>query len=151
MRPKMRYRIENLPGFLSVFVSVILTGRSDGRPAEARARLFIHVLTLVLAATSVFLCGATPCVAQSSAGPWSAGPSSVEQPENAEISSRRAAERTVFSDQEITDGFFKTALGAQSRFGQNDQRIRKFDEPVLVLLSSTAPHKIGRAARRCRR
>ncbi len=58
------------------------------------------------------------------------------QPENAEISSRRAAERTAFSDDEIKDGFLKIALGAELQFDHNDKRIRKFDGPVRVFVTN---------------
>jgi hypothetical protein len=62
------------------------------------------------------------------------------QPENAnaEISSRRAAERTAFSDDEIKDGFLKIALGAELQFDGSDKRIRKFDGPVRVFVVNRA-------------
>jgi Protein of unknown function (DUF2927) len=54
--------------------------------------------------------------------------------ENNDISMRRAAERTTFSDDEIKDGFFKTAFRAELQIGRQDERIRKFDEPVRVFV-----------------
>ena len=56
--------------------------------------------------------------------------------ENPEISSRRAAERRDFSNDEIKDGFFKIALNAELQFGAPAQRVRKFDEPVRIFVAS---------------
>jgi hypothetical protein len=56
------------------------------------------------------------------------------QAENADISIRRAAERTSFSNDEIKDGFFKTAFHAELQFDRPAERIRKFDEPVRVFI-----------------
>jgi DUF2927 family protein len=52
--------------------------------------------------------------------------------ENPEIASRRAVERKFFTDAEITDGFFKTAFGAEFRVSGRSDRIRKYDDPVRV-------------------
>jgi hypothetical protein len=54
--------------------------------------------------------------------------------EDADISSRRSAERTSFSNDEITDGFFKIAFGAELQLGKRVERIRKFDGPVRVFV-----------------
>jgi hypothetical protein len=62
--------------------------------------------------------------------------STPAQAENADISIRRATERTTFSDDEIRDGFFKTAFGGELQFGRQDARIRKFDEPVRVFVAN---------------
>jgi hypothetical protein len=56
--------------------------------------------------------------------------------ENNDISVRRAAERTNFSDDEIKDGFFKTAFRAELQISRQDERIRKFDEPVRVFVAN---------------
>jgi Protein of unknown function (DUF2927) len=56
--------------------------------------------------------------------------------ENNDISIRRTAERTTFSDDEIKDGFLKTAFRAELQIGRQDERIRKFDEPVRVFVAS---------------
>jgi Protein of unknown function (DUF2927) len=56
--------------------------------------------------------------------------------ENSDISVRRATERTTFSDDEIKDGFFKTAFRAELQFGRQNERIRKFDEPVRVFVAN---------------
>jgi hypothetical protein len=54
--------------------------------------------------------------------------------ENPEISIRRAAERTSFTNDEINYGFFKIAFGAELQFGRQVERIRKFDEPVRIFV-----------------
>jgi len=58
------------------------------------------------------------------------------QAENSAISTRRAAERTSFSNEEIKDGLFKTAFRAELQLGHHDERIRKFDEAVRVLVDN---------------
>jgi hypothetical protein len=58
------------------------------------------------------------------------------QAENSAISVRRAAERTSFSNEEIKDGFFKTAFRAELQFGRREERIRKFDRPVRVFVDN---------------
>jgi hypothetical protein len=60
------------------------------------------------------------------------------QAEHRSISSRRAAERKVFTDAEIADGFFKTAYGAEFRVAGRSDRIRKYDGPVRVFVESRA-------------
>jgi hypothetical protein len=50
----------------------------------------------------------------------------------------RNAQRTTFSDAEIAEGFFKIAFGAELGIIGNDDRIRKFDEPVRVFLDDRA-------------
>jgi hypothetical protein len=63
----------------------------------------------------------------------SIGPAGAE---NAEIARRRAAQRTTFSDAEITDGFFKTAFGAEFNLAGRVNRIRKFVGPIRVYAES---------------
>src|SRR3981189_2022468 len=58
--------------------------------------------------------------------------------EHHEITSRRAAERKAFSDSEITEGFFKTAFGAELHLAGQVNRIRKFDGPVRVRVENRA-------------
>ncbi len=58
--------------------------------------------------------------------------------ENPDIASRRAAERKDFTDAEITDGFFKIALGAEFHVEGRTDRIRKYDGPVRVFVQSHA-------------
>jgi Protein of unknown function (DUF2927) len=54
--------------------------------------------------------------------------------EDANISVRRASERTSFSNDEIANGFYKIAFGAELQLGRRVERIRKFDEPVRVFV-----------------
>jgi hypothetical protein len=61
--------------------------------------------------------------------------------EDANISNRRNAERTSFTNDEIKDGFFKIAFGAELQLGRRLARIRKFDEPVRVFVFDQADPK----------
>jgi hypothetical protein len=64
-----------------------------------------------------------------------------------DIGSRRAHERTAFTDAEITEGFLKTAFGAELRLAGAANRIRKFDGPVRVLVeNSTSPDRGAQVA-----
>ena len=76
---------------------------------------------IVFTAAAISLGGTLSCAAQA---------------DNADISIRRASERTSFSDDEIKDGFFKTAFHAELQFDRRSERIRKFDEPVRVFVVS---------------
>jgi hypothetical protein len=58
--------------------------------------------------------------------------------ENPDITSRRAAERLDFSNEEIKDGFFKIAFQAELQIGAAADRVRKFDEPVRIFVDSKA-------------
>jgi hypothetical protein len=60
----------------------------------------------------------------------------LAQPEAPEIAARRAAERRDFSDQEILDGFFKIAFGAELQLQGRVDRIRKYDGPVRVYIDN---------------
>ncbi len=57
--------------------------------------------------------------------------------ENPDITSRRAAERTDFTNQEISEGFFKIAFGAELQIGEPADRVRKFDEPIRIFVESS--------------
>jgi hypothetical protein len=57
--------------------------------------------------------------------------------ENPDISSRRASERTDFTNEEIRDGFFKIAFGAELQLDTPAERVRKFDEPVRIFVIRT--------------
>jgi DUF2927 family protein len=62
--------------------------------------------------------------------------------DNADVSVRRAAQRTDFAYDEIKDGFFKTAFHAELQFDRRVDRIRKFDEPVRVfVVNSGSPDR----------
>jgi hypothetical protein len=58
--------------------------------------------------------------------------------ENVEVSARRSAERTGFTNDEIVDGFFKIAFGAELRVTRGTDRIRKFEAPVRVFVDNRA-------------
>jgi hypothetical protein len=58
--------------------------------------------------------------------------------EHHEISSRRATERKVFTDAEISEGFFRTAFGAELHIAGTVNRIRKFEVPVRVQVDNRA-------------
>src|SRR5260364_158387 len=48
------------------------------------------------------------------------------------IAARQRAEKKGFTDAEITDGFFKTAFGAEYHLAGRVDRIRKYSTPVRV-------------------
>ena len=56
--------------------------------------------------------------------------------ENPDISARRAAERTDFTNEEIREGFFKIAFSAELQLDKPAERVRKFDEPVRIFVES---------------
>jgi hypothetical protein len=67
--------------------------------------------------------------------------------ENPEISSRRAIERTDFTNDEIREGFFKIAFGAELQLDKAAGRVRKFDEPVRIFVETTSgPDRRGEVA-----
>jgi hypothetical protein len=61
------------------------------------------------------------------------GPAVAEDPD---ITSRRASERTDFTNAEIKDGFFKIAFHAEWQVGAPAERVRKYDEPVRIFVVS---------------
>lgn len=62
--------------------------------------------------------------------------------ENPDISSRRAAERTDFTNDEIREGFFKIAFGAELQLDKPAGRVRKFDEPIRIFVEAgSAPNR----------
>jgi hypothetical protein len=56
--------------------------------------------------------------------------------EDSEIATRRSAERIGFSNEEIADGFFKVAFGAELRVAGDNDRIRKFEAPIRVFVDN---------------
>jgi hypothetical protein len=58
--------------------------------------------------------------------------------EDSEITARRSSERTGFSNEEIADGFFKVAFGAELRVAGGDDHIRKFEAPVRIFVDNRA-------------
>jgi hypothetical protein len=92
---------------------------SSARAAEGRARF---IGKLALAVFAWFAVAGIGCI-----------PANAENPD---ISSRRASERTDFTNEEIRDGFFKIAFGAELQLDAPAERVRKFDEPVRIFVIS---------------
>ena len=67
--------------------------------------------------------------------------------EIAAIASRQRAEKKSFTDGEITDGFFKTAFGAEYHLAGRVDRIRKYDVPVRVFADGARPDRKAQLAR----
>jgi DUF2927 family protein len=58
--------------------------------------------------------------------------------EDAQVTKRRAAQRTAFTDAQIAQGFFKTVFGAELRLRGRTDVVRKYDGPVRVFIESRA-------------
>ena len=58
--------------------------------------------------------------------------------EDPRIAKNRASERKIFTDSEITAGFFRVAFGAEYSLAGRSERIRKYDGPVRVYVDSRA-------------
>jgi len=52
-----------------------------------------------------------------------------------------APKKKTFTDSEITDGFFKTAFGAEYHLAGRVDRIRKYDAPVRVFADGNRPDR----------
>jgi hypothetical protein len=92
-----------------------------------RARLIHKPIVMTFASIAIALAGI------------SNGPANAENPD---ISSRRASERTDFTNDEIRDGFFKIAFSAELQRGVPVERVRKFDEPIRIfVVSKGAPDR----------
>ena len=63
------------------------------------------------------------------------------------IASRQHAEKKAFTDSEITEGFFKTAFGAEYQLAGRVDRIRKYDMPVRVFADGNRPDRKAQLAR----
>ncbi|MBI5264672.1 MAG: DUF2927 domain-containing protein [Bradyrhizobium sp.] len=57
------------------------------------------------------------------------------------VASRQRTEKKNFTDREITEGFFKTAFGAEYHLAGRVDRIRKFEAPVRVFAEGRADRK----------
>jgi hypothetical protein len=91
-------------------------GSVDAMNALGRPSRTLKILTVVWAAIACDAVVPPPAVA-------------AEIPA---IASRQRAEKKTFTDSEITDGFFKTAFGAEFHLAGRVDRIRKYDVPVRV-------------------
>jgi hypothetical protein len=67
--------------------------------------------------------------------------------ENPAIASRQRAEKKSFTDSEITEGFFKTAFGAEYHLAGRVDRIRKYDMPVRVFAEGNRPERKAQLAK----
>src|SRR5260370_29506548 len=63
------------------------------------------------------------------------------------IASRQRAEKKTFTDGEITDGFLKTAVGAEYHLAGRVDRIRKYDVPVRVFADGNRPDRKAQLAK----
>jgi hypothetical protein len=63
------------------------------------------------------------------------------------IASRQRAEKKTFTDSEITEGFFKTAFGAEYHLAGRVDRIRKYDVPVRVFADGNRPDRKAQLAK----
>jgi Protein of unknown function (DUF2927) len=63
------------------------------------------------------------------------------------ISQRQRAEKKVFTDSEIIEGFFKTAFGAEYHLAGRVDRIRKYDAPVRVFADGTRADRKAQLAK----
>jgi Protein of unknown function (DUF2927) len=63
------------------------------------------------------------------------------------IVARQRAERTVFTDAEIVEGFLKTAFGAEYHLAGRVDRIRKYDGPVRVFADGGRPDRKAQLAK----
>jgi hypothetical protein len=67
--------------------------------------------------------------------------------ENPAIASRQRAEKKSFTDSEITEGFLKTAFGAEYHLAGRVDRIRKYDMPVRVFADGNRPERKAQLAK----
>ena len=106
---------------MKIDISRVLSSRPRDAVTKARRTLMISALT---AAVLV-------------------GPGNVSaHAEDPEITSRRATARTDFTNDEIREGFFKIAFGAELQLDKTPSRVRKFNEPVRIFVeSATMPDR----------
>jgi hypothetical protein len=94
-------------------------------PVSAPRRFNVRTLAAVLAATLLAAFMPQPLLAGDPPG----------------VVSRQAKEKKAFTDSEITDGFLKTAFGAEYHLAGRVDRIRKYDGPVRVFADGRADRK----------
>jgi hypothetical protein len=63
------------------------------------------------------------------------------------VTSRQRTEKKIFTDSEITEGFFKTAFGAEYHLAGRVDRIRKYDMPVRVFADGTRADRKAQLAK----
>src|ERR1700758_4924014 len=96
------------------------------RARLARPRRLRQRPGIMRAVRGLSLCGVIAVLAITTVAPL---PASAEIPD---IVARKRAEKKVFTDAEITEGFLKTAFGAEFHLGGRVDRIRKYNGPVRV-------------------
>ncbi|MGY3621519.1 hypothetical protein ACVJGD_007715 [Bradyrhizobium sp. USDA 10063] len=67
--------------------------------------------------------------------------------ERPSIASRQRNEKRVFTDSEITEGFMKTAFGAEYHLAGRVDRIRKYDGPIRVFADGTRADRKAQLAK----
>jgi hypothetical protein len=95
-------------------------------------RRILAILALALAPTAI-----TPGLVAPPA--WSG--------ENPSIASRQRNEKRTFTDSEITEGFMKTAFGAEYHLAGRVDRIRKYDGPIRVFADGTRADRKAQLAK----
>jgi hypothetical protein len=63
------------------------------------------------------------------------------------IASRQRAEKKIFTDSEIIEGFLKTAFGAEYHLAGRVDRIRKYDAPVRVFVDGNRADRKAQLAK----
>ena len=63
------------------------------------------------------------------------------------VAAKQRAEKKSFSDSEITEGFFKTAFGAEYHLAGRVDRIRKYNTPIRVFVDGTRADRKAQLAR----
>ncbi|MFL6820396.1 MAG: DUF2927 domain-containing protein [Bradyrhizobium sp.] len=63
------------------------------------------------------------------------------------IASRQRAEKKIFTDGQIADGFFKIAFGAEYHLAGRVDRIRKYESPVRVFADGNGTERKAQLAR----
>ena len=63
------------------------------------------------------------------------------------IAQRQRAEKKIFTDSEIVEGFLKTAFGAEYHLAGRVDRIRKYDGPVRVFADGTRADRKAQIAK----
>ncbi|MCA6109486.1 DUF2927 domain-containing protein [Bradyrhizobium cenepequi] len=67
--------------------------------------------------------------------------------ENPSVTSRQRNEKRAFTDSEITEGFMKTAFGAEYHLAGRVDRIRKYEVPIRVFADGTRADRKAQLAR----
>jgi len=78
-------------------------------------------------------------------GTWA--PCAASSTEIASIAQRQRNEKKIFTDNEIVEGFLKTAFGAEYHLAGRVDRIRKYDGPVRVFADGTRTDRKAQLAK----